>query len=112
MSHDQPPTNQPPTASYTSVRITIPHVQHDQLCTVLDGCQPYILYPHTGITTSKEHFHVVFSDTSRTTIERLRKRLKTKFGLSGNGDYSIKQMHNGILSGIQYISKEKTKYFF
>lgn len=118
-----PPTNQPtnqgPTDEmpvpefYLSSRVTIAHDKVGDVKNVFHDYE-YIIYPHTGGVTGKQHFHVYVplesSDdaTAKRHTERIRKRFRDGLGLSGNGNFSIKRYDNGLLKGIQYGSKEGT----
>lgn len=95
--------------NYVSIRITVGHDQWDEVkqALQLDSEQPYVAYPHTGNNGDNPHYHItVVTDDVKKTSERLRNRLKRNY--TGNAQYSIKSMDNGILQAIQYMSKEGT----
>lgn len=106
------PTNQPrqPPANYVSIRITIPHVDWPKFVSVFDGVPWYISYPHKGVKTHKEHFHVLVPGSTNADRERFRKRVKN-VGLVGNECVSVKLYDNGVTSGITYAAHEKTVPF-
>lgn len=105
-----PPDPSPDTLdSYLSIRVTTPHTSWDDIVRVLlNGVPDYVAYPHTGKLTDKAHFHIFIPCSASTAAERYRNRLRRHFGASGNKTYSISFKSNGILSAIQYGSKEGT----
>ncbi|AXH74906.1 MAG: putative replicase [Cressdnaviricota sp.] len=93
-------------SSYLSVRITLPHIDVRKMLVDVFNDMEYICYKHKGIKTEKEHVHVLVLDMSKKDVIRSR---VNRAGYGGNkGLYSLKGMHNGILLGIQYASKEGT----
>jgi len=79
--------------------------------TLFDSCfsdlEWYISYPHMGKNGNNPHFHVLLPADGPKDIERIRKRIKTA-GYTGNKQFSIKFMQNGVQCGIQYCSREGT----
>jgi len=53
------------------------------------------------------HIHVLLPAAGPKDIERIRKRIKTA-GYTGNKQFSIKYMQNGVQCDIQYCSREGT----
>lgn len=107
---NQPTTNIPPT-SYLSIRITLSHSQIDKLQEAILVDLSFIAYPHLGKDKSNPHWHLLIPTTdSKTLAEKIRQRVKRTFPTqSGNKFFSIKQMANGLLQGIQYCSHEGTQ---
>lgn len=92
---------------YASVRVTCPHIDMKRMLTkVFDGFS-YICYPHKGSKTNKEHCHVLVPTNDSKDRDKIKTRLN-RSGYTGNESFSVKGMHNGILQGIQYASKEGT----
>lgn len=102
-----------PPSCYLSIRVTIAHDEWETLVRVLSGGSDlqYIGYPHSGRDGSNPHFHVLIPSVDARAAERFRNRLKRHFGTQENGNkiYSISARSNGLLSGIQYCSKEGTE---
>lgn len=119
-----PPTNQPdqPTASplihYYAMRVTVPHADRDALMTILDTySKNYLIgthgaHPEEGDLAPAEHFHCVFPDIDKKTVEAMRKTLKKWSGRGGNGFYSGKFMDNTVYKAIQYIRHDDSAKFF
>lgn len=96
-----------PHPSYTSVRVTRPHSDADTLATCFKGVEPWVMFPELGKSGNNPHFHVVFPGIDKAVYERIRTRIKTAFpGKQGNSLCTVTKWTNGILQGIQYISKE------
>lgn len=92
-------------SDYLTIRLTISHVDVPRYLEKIFGEMEYICYKHKGAKTHKEHIHVLVPDVDS------RARIKSKlqyYKFKGNQDYSIKVMHNGLVHGIQYGSKEGT----
>lgn len=114
MSQDQS-TNQPivgevPTVAfsetYLSVRITLPHSQiEEKVLPIFDGSD-FAVFRHKGARSFKEHVHVFVVSDNKRDSEKFRNRLKKSF--TGNKEFSLKFMSNGLLKGLQYGSKEGT----
>jgi len=68
----------------------------------------YISYPHMGKNGGNLHYHVLMPADSTKDFERIRKEIKTT-DYTGNKQYSVKFMQNGLQSGIQDCSREKTQ---
>jgi len=100
------PTNQPTPTTYLSIRITLPHSSWGRIFSIVADAS-YIAYPHTGMKTQKEHWHVLIPSDKDSDAEKYRKRCK-KLGLSGQEQFTITYRRNGLLAGIQYVSKERT----
>lgn len=101
------PTNQP-TANYISIRLKLDHKYLREVIQVLD-VPDYCIYEHKR-DTNNEHFHICLPgpiDANR--IEKYRKRLRTKYGGSGNGFISCKGYANGLSSFVFYCGHEGTK---
>lgn len=95
----------PEIRDYLSIRITLAHVDISKLLEKVFPLNTYILYPHKGSKTQKEHVHMLLP------IENDQKKIKDRLrlaGYKGNETFSCKTMHNNILSGIQYCAKEGT----
>lgn len=120
IDHPCRPTDRPtgsvvsePYPHYLSLRVTIKHEQWDDVYQCIYDYD-YVAYPHKGSATGKQHFHVFIPlefEQHRVHSDRIRKRLKTSLGLSGNGDLSLKSMSNGLWQAVQYGSKEGTAAF-
>jgi len=93
---------------YLTVRITIPHIDVKRMLTklFLTG-EVYVCYLHKGSKTNKEHVHILVPDMELK--KKLNDRIRYHLKLSGNKEFSIKGMHNGLMSGIQYCAKESTR---
>lgn len=102
------PECEPDLVNYVSVRVTCSHIDMKAMLDKVFHAMEYICYPHRGQKTKKEHCHVLVPGCSSHLIQKIKKRL-TRNGYTGNESYSIKGMHNGLHSGIQYASKEDTK---
>lgn len=116
MSPDQPPTTNQPELFvpevYVSLRINIPEDEFDYLRDKVLHDLQYVAYPHRGSNGVNAHFHVFIpAPDGKKFAERIRKRLRTCYTEKGNGFYSVKFQSNGLLSAIQYGSKEGTKAF-
>lgn len=102
---------QVPPLRYVAVRINYPHDKDGVLKSAISD-EVYCYYKHLGKTGENPHYHLCFPiedgvDPVRVT-ERIRKKLKTKLDLKGNKQISCKSMDNGVLSFIQYASREGT----
>lgn len=98
---------EPPT--YLSLRVTCLHTSWDSILTnILWDIDDYIAFPHTGVKTKKEHYHIFIPTSDTKLADRLKKRAKDKLQWSGNERIGSNFYKNGILCGIQYGSKEKT----
>lgn len=95
-------------SEYLSVRITILHSQWQSL---FDSCffdaAWYISYPHMGKNGNNPHFHVLLPAHTTKDSDRIRKQIKTA-GYTGNKQFGIKFMQNGLQCGIQYCSRQGT----
>ena len=89
-----------------SIRITIPHNVFQPL---FDVCffdtEWYISFPHLGKNGNNPHFHVLMPAISAKAVGPIRQRIQ-RAGYSGNKQFSIKFMQNGLQLGIQYCSRE------
>lgn len=102
--------NIPPT-TYISIRITVPHAMADSVIAVIAKEEWYIMYPHTGSVTEKEHFHVFVPGCGKSDCERYRLAFKRSAGFTvyGNRTISVKSQDNGLCRAISYGAKEKTE---
>lgn len=108
-TNQPPPTNSDPPSEYISIRITLGHHEWARIVSsVLFDCDKYIAYPHTGKSGENPHWHILILTTHIRDGERYRKRIKSSIG-TGNESYSIKRLQNGLLSGIQYCSRESSR---
>ena len=93
---------------YVSFRVTCGHNQWDTVQEeILFDEDIYVAYPHNGKNGNNPHFHV-FVPGDKPKSDKLRNRLK-KSSFSGNKQYSLKCMQNGILRAITYGSREGTE---
>lgn len=102
-----------PYPTYLSGRVTIDHSKWDDVQNCLHDFD-YIVFPHVGTATRKEHFHFFIPyefEHHGTIADRIRKRFRDGLGLAGNGNFSIKSMSNGMWNAVQYGSKEGTVAF-
>jgi len=89
---------------YLSVRLTLPHDNLQRILDKLCHDQPlYCIYKHT---TGREHFHVCLPGLGKSDSNRITKRLRDNFGLSGNGGFSTKSYDNGLRSFVFYSGHE------
>jgi len=109
LSPTHQPTNQQPPTDYISIRLTTPHNEWARIHrSILHDTDHYVAYPHSGKTNENPHWHLFIGANNLRDAERYRKRVKTEFG-TGNANFSLKFLHNGMLSAIQYGSREKTQ---
>lgn len=109
LSPTHQPTNHQPPTDYISIRLTVPHDEWARIHrSILHDTDDYVAYPHSGKTNENPHWHIFIGASNLRDAERYRKRVKTEFG-SGNAVFSLKFLHNGVLSAVQYGSREKTK---
>jgi len=105
MSHDQPTnqlTAQP--LCYLSLRLKINHDSTPLIKKKLVFDVPdYCIYLHS---TSGQHYHICFPGYGAADAERIRKRVKDNFRLTGNGGYSLKSYDNGLSSFVFYSGHE------
>tara|TARA_Y100000361_G_C11142618_1_gene336029 strand:- start:67 stop:810 length:744 start_codon:yes stop_codon:yes gene_type:complete len=93
---------------YVSFRVTCGHNEWDTIVKEILYDEPiYVAYPHVGKNGNNPHFHV-FVPGDKPKSDKLRNRLK-KSSFSGNKQYSLKCMQNGILRAITYGSREGTE---
>ena len=93
---------------YVSFRVTCGHNQWDTIKEeILHDEAIYVAYPHNGKNGDNPHFHV-FVPGDKSKSDKLRNRPK-KSSFSGNKQYSLKCMQNGILRAITYGSREGTE---
>lgn len=104
-----PPTNQPtnPNQTYVSLRITISISQwYNVVKEVLSDVDQLIAYPHEGIKTKKEHFHVcipVSSEDAKKAAEKYRKRARDYLGITGRSNAVAALVYsNGYQSFVTY----------
>lgn len=110
------PTNQPtnPTnpinvpRTYVHLRVTTAHENWEELrANILRDVPEYISYPHTGVKTDKQHFHVFIPTDQRKSVEKFRKRARQYLGLTGHSNYvECDYRENGLHAGCQYGSHE------
>lgn len=93
---------------YISIRITTPHANWASVYDVIKDEPWYISYPHFGKKGDNEHFHVFTPGGTVADRERIRARFK-RAGFTGNKCICVKLGENGITSGIQYGSRERTQ---
>lgn len=96
---------------YISMRITMPHDQWPLMKPAFDRYEyGYVVYPHCGTKTNKEHFHAFIPwDGPVKEMDSLRLRMKRIFpDAKGNGFLSMKMMENPMVEAVTYGSKEKT----
>ena len=107
MSPDQQ-TNQPTSANYISVRITVPHADVEQVVKLCSDYN-YCIYMHKA-GTDNEHFHVCFPDGKP---EAIRQRLKRTWpDRGGNKFCSVKTYTNGLRSFVFYCHHEGANPIF
>lgn len=89
---------------YLTVRVTLDHDQYDQLEQITKRyTDNYIIFAHVGDSTvPNPHFHIIIPTTDLKLLDRFVYQLKSKFNKKGNGFYSAKYLHNGVLSAIGY----------
>jgi len=95
-----------PISDYLSVRLTMSHVDATNVCPhIAKG--DFIMFYHKGAPIDgappNEHVHLFIPGAK---IDVVRKRIKDKTGLKGNGGYSCKEHHDCILKAIQYGTHE------
>jgi len=59
-----------------------------------------------GKNGNNSHFHVLLPADGPRDADRIRKQFKTA-GYTGDKQFSIKSMRNGLQSGVQYCSHEE-----
>lgn len=117
LSPTNQPTNQPVRPgplpdTYISIRLTLDHKFRRTLINELIEIPDVCIYEHKR-GTSNEHFHICLPggiDANR--IEKYRKRLRTKFGGSGNKLLSAKGYSNGCRSFVFYCGHENRNPIF
>lgn len=96
---------------YISVRLTVSHNEWPKIVSSVLHDRSYIAYPHIGKSATNPHFHIfVPSDDLARDADCMRNRIKRAFG-GGNKTLSVVQKSNGIMSAIQYGSREGTVPF-
>lgn len=96
---------------YISLRITLSHEQkHIIEAHVVFDAPAYIIYPHKGTKTQKDHFHVCIAGVEMTpkTVEKYRKRVSTHIG-KGNGFVSAKMHATLPATFVAYVKHEAGK---
>lgn len=91
---------------YLSLRLKVDHAFLDKIVLKLVFDVPdYCIYKHNG-SKDGQHFHVCFPGCGRSDVNRIAKRVKDNFGVSGNGGYSLKFFDNGCSSFVFYCGHE------
>lgn len=93
------------TNCYVSLRITIALAEWPTILTkVLEGVREYIAYPHMGIKTKREHYHICIpSEDARTETEKFRKRARDVLGINGRSNaVSALRYTNGYEAFVTY----------
>lgn len=89
---------------YLSLRLKVDHAFLEKILVKLVHDVPdYCIYKHS---TSGEHFHICFPGSGRADVNRIAKRVKDNFGVTGNGGYSLKFFDNGCSSFVFYCGHE------
>jgi hypothetical protein len=93
---------------YVSLRVTCGHNEWEFVVKeILYDEAIYVAYPHVGKNGNNPHFHV-FVPGAKQQSDKFRNRLK-KASFSGNQQFRLKCMQNGILRAITYGSREGTE---
>jgi len=95
---------------YLSIRLTCPHNDWQQIeSIILEGIDHYVAYPHIGQSEGgNPHWHIFVPAKNPREGDRIRNRIKRLYG-NGNAVFSLKFMSNGLLLGLQYGGREKTR---
>jgi hypothetical protein len=92
------------------MRVTLTHDEvYKILENVVHDVEKYIIYPHVGKRTQKEHFHICIpinpNDDATKLSERYRKRAKALNG-GGNSGVMCKTHANGCECFVSYVKHE------